>query len=148
MGVCIKKDGKSSFTTKIAPPTHTATLSYSLYAKVLHQLVNYNLPYTEPGSTCVQSIVYDSLWIYHQSLVSLKRHSFANLLKAGMRLLLVLLLLACLLAVIVDSRRKPPKRPSRPAKKPSKPAKKPSKPPKPAKKPGKPSKPGETYCYH
>merc|ERR1711953_1049106 len=62
-------------------------------------------------------------------------HSFANLLKAGMRLLLVLLLLACLLAVIVDSRRKPPKRPSRPAKKPSKP-------PKPAKKPGKPSKPG------
>ena len=55
MGVCIKKDGKSSFTTKIAPPTHTATLSYSLYAKVLRQLVNYNLPYTEPGSTCVQS---------------------------------------------------------------------------------------------
>ena len=147
MGACIKKDGKSSFTTKIAPPTHTATLTYSLYAKVLHKFVNYNLPYRTRKHMCSKQHAY-SLWIYHQSLVSLKRHSFANLLKAGMRLLLVLLLLACLLAVIVDSRRKPPKRPSRPAKKPSKPAKKPSKPPKPAKKPGKPSKPGETYCYH
>ena len=94
--------------------------------------VNHNIPHLSRKRKCG--------WIYCQTLVSSKRHSVSvwphtlsvsGLLMARMRLLLALLLVACLLAVLVDSRRKPPKKPSRPAKKPSKPAKKPAKPPKP-----------------